>query len=414
MSGRVWVASELYYPEETSTGFLLTRIAEGLAENFDVHVICGQPTYSARGRRAPRRERRNGVAIERCWSTTLDKDRLPLRLLNAVSISLSMFLTALVRFRRGDKVLVVTNPPFLPFVVSAAARLRGARAALIVHDVYPEVLTAAGLAGHRSPATRAAGALTRALYRSVERIVVLGRDMHALTRAKLGSAAGQDASDASKIVTIPNWADLQEVWPSPSDGVPLLRAHGLAGKFVAQYAGNMGRTHDLESIVEAARALAGDDQFHFLLLGGGAKSRAVTEGVARYALRNVTVAGQKPRSEQQTFLNACDVAVITFMPGLSGVSVPSRMYNVMAAGKPILAMADVDSELARVVAENEIGWVVPPTDWRGLVTALREAAADPARLAAMGARARAVAENRYALSHAIASYRELVATQLSA
>ena len=282
--GRVWVASELYYPEETSTGFLLTRIAEGLAERFDVRVICGQPTYAARGRRAPRRERRHGVAIERCWSTTLDKDRLPLRLLNAVTISLSMFLTALVRFGRGDTVLVVTNPPFLPFVITAAARLRGARPALIVHDVYPEVLTAAGLASDRSPVTRLAGALTRALYRSVDRIVVLGRDMHALTRAKLGGGA-------EKIVTIPNWADLHEVWPSPADGAPMRHAHGLAGKFVAQYAGNMGRTHDLESIVEAAHALAGDARFHFLLLGGGAKSRVVTDGVARHGLRNVTVAG---------------------------------------------------------------------------------------------------------------------------
>jgi hypothetical protein len=195
----VWVASELYYPEETSTGFLLTRIAEGLAESFDVHVICGQPTYSARGRRAPRRERRNRVEIERCWSTTLDKDRLPLRLLNAVTISASMFATALRRFRRGDSVLVVTNPPFLPFVIAAAARLRGARPALIVHDVYPEVLTAAGLAGEDSAVTRLAGALTRALYRGVDRIVVLGRDMHALTVRKLGP-------EADKIVIIPNWA----------------------------------------------------------------------------------------------------------------------------------------------------------------------------------------------------------------
>ncbi len=407
MSGRVWVASELYYPEETSTGFLLTRIAEGLAERFDVRVICGQPTYAARGRQAPRRERRHGVDIERCWSTTLDKDRLPLRLLNAVSISLSMFVTALARFRRGDSVLVVTNPPFLPFAIAAAARARGARPALIVHDVYPEVLTAAGLASERSLLTRAAGALTRALYRGVDRIVVLGRDMHALTLAKVGD-------DAAKVVTIPNWADLHEVRPSPADGARMLSAHGLAGKFVVQYAGNMGRTHDLESLVEAARALAGDERFHFLLLGGGAKARVVTDGVARFGLRNVTLAGQRPRSEQQTFLNACDVAVITFMPGLAGVSVPSRMYNVMAAGKPIVAMADADSELARVVSENEVGWVVPPNDWRGLVAALREAAADPARVAAMGRRARAVVESRYSLAHAVESYRALVAAQLSA
>jgi glycosyltransferase involved in cell wall biosynthesis len=176
----------------------------------------------------------------------------------------------------------------------------------------------------------------------------------------------------------------------------------------------MGRTHDLESIVEAARALSGDERFHFLLLGGGAKSPVVAEAVARHGLGNVTIAGQRPRAEQQMFLNACDVAVITFMPGLSGVSVPSRMYNVMAAGKPIVAMADADSELARVVSENQAGWVVAPGDRAGLVAALREAAADSARLEAMGRRARAAVEGQYGLTHAVESYRRLVAAQLSA
>ena len=102
------------------------------------------------------------------------------------------------------------------------------------------------------------------------------------------------------------------------------------------------------------------------------------------------------------------------MPGLSGVSVPSRMYNVMAAGKPIIAMADADSELARVVAEHDVGWVVAPSDWPGLVAALREAAADPARLTAMGRRARAAVESRYGLAHAVEAYRHLVAAELSA
>src|SRR4051794_15542697 len=138
--------SELYYPEETSTGYVLTKIAEGLADRYSVHALCSQPTYSARGQRAPARETHNGVKIERVWGVTLNKDVLWQRLLNAVTISSSMFVRALQRLERGDVVLVVTNPPLLPIVTVAACKIRGASSVLIVHDVYPNVLIASRIA----------------------------------------------------------------------------------------------------------------------------------------------------------------------------------------------------------------------------------------------------------------------------
>src|SRR5713226_9201285 len=112
----VWVISELYYPEETSTGYFLTGIAEGLAQSVPTGVICSQPTYAARGRLAPRRERHNGVEVVRVRSTLLDHRVLLWRLINALTISVSVFLNVLLRVRRGDKVIVVTNPPTLPVV----------------------------------------------------------------------------------------------------------------------------------------------------------------------------------------------------------------------------------------------------------------------------------------------------------
>ena len=183
---KLWVVSELYYPEETSTGYILTRIAEGMADRFDVHALCGQPSYSARGLRAPATEVRNGVMIRRCRATTLNKDVLLLKLLNLATITLSMFWNALWRLRRDDMVIVVTNPPSLPFLVALACRLRRARLVLLIHDVYPEVLSAAGMLHPSSFASRLGGRLNRWLYRSAERVVVLGRDM----QARDGQAAG--------------------------------------------------------------------------------------------------------------------------------------------------------------------------------------------------------------------------------
>jgi colanic acid biosynthesis glycosyl transferase WcaI len=400
VGGRVLVVSELYWPEETSTGYLLTRIAEGMAETLPVSVLCAQPTYAARGTRAAARETRNGVDVRRVWGTALDKNVLPFRLLNAVTISLALFAATVRHLRRGDRVLVVTNPPFLPALVALACALRGARPVLLVHDVYPEAIVRSNLLGPSHPVVRVLGWLNDRLYRRMDRIVVLGRDMHARLARRLGG-------DERRLAIIPNWADLDLVAPAPREDNALLREHGLADRFVLQYCGNMGRTHNIEILLEAARRLQGSlPAALFLFIGSGAR-KPLVEAAAR-AEGNVRSLAPCPRHDLPVFLNACDVAVISFVPGMSGVSVPSRMYNVLASGKPIVAVADEDSELAQVVREADVGWVVPPDDVEALVQAVTEAHADPARRAAMGERARRYAVERCGLEPVVASYRTLM------
>ena len=405
MPNRVFVVSELYFPEETSTGYLLTKTAEGIAAEIPVTAICSQPTYSARGTRAPARERRNGVDIERCAGTTFDKNSLAGRALNAVTISLSLWWRVLMRIRRGDAVIVVTNPPFLPFGVLVACRLRGARCALLVHDVYPEVLVAAGLSRSSSVVARVARLATQWLYRHSDRVIVLGRDMETLAQRKLDG-------DGSKIVVIPNWADAEEIVPTPKATNPLLGELALSGSFVVQYAGNMGRTHGLEALFAAAQRVRGE--VRWLFIGSGAKKAWLEKSIAREGMTTMTVLGNRPREDQPVFLAACDVAVISFVPGMAGVSVPSRMYNIMAAGKPIIAVADEESELARVVSEERIGWVIRPGDVDGLVALLDRIAGEPDLLREYGARARAVASTKYARPVAIERYLRLMRELLAA
>lgn len=401
MSNRVWVVSELYYPEETSTGHFMTRIAEGLARSQPVSVLCSQPTYAAREVRAPRRETHNGVEIERCAGTRLNKNVLPLRIINLLTISASIYVKCLLRLRRGDKVVVVTNPPLLPFLVSLACRLRGAKCVLRIDDVYPEALVAMGVASPGSLAVRVMHRATRWLYRGVARIVVLGRDMQRLARAKLSDSG-------ERVVVIPNWADLEEVAPRPKCENALLRELGLSDKFVVQCAGNMGRAQGIENMFAAAELLRDRDDIRFLFIGSGAKRPWMESEVESKQLSNITLVGQRPRSDQINFLNACDVAIASLVPGMVGVSVPSRMYNIMAAGKPVIAVTEPGSEFARVVEEESIGWIVPPNDPEKLAEAILDAASDPARLSGMYERARAAAEAKYSEECAVRAYAELL------
>ena len=225
--------------------------------------------------------------------------------------------------------------------------------------------------------------------------------MTALALAKLRPA------EAGKVRCIPNWAENEIVRPTPRAENPLLRELGIADQFVVLYAGNIGKTHGMEVLAEAAAALREDARVHFVVLGFGAKKPWLEQYIATHGLRNVTVLAPRPRSEQIVFLNACDLALISFVPGMAGVSVPSRMYSQMAAGKPIVGVADEESELARVIREEQIGWVVRPGDAGGLVAAIREAAADPARREVMGARAAEAARTKYTFERADRAYQEL-------
>lgn len=398
---RLWVVSELYYPEETSTGYYLTRIAEGLTDKFEVKAISGQPNYSARGTRAAKNEVRNGVEIFRVAGTTLDKNVIIYRLINMLTFSFSVFFKAVRKFRPGDRVLVVTNPPAVPFIIALASQLRGSICSLLIHDNYPEILIAAGKLKETSVLSRSMAFFNRWLYKHAARIIVVGRDMVELVQRK---TAGLDIP----ISYIPNWAELENVSPAPKSSNKLLADLNLSEKFVILYAGNMGPPNDLESVVETAeRLLKEDNTFHFVFLGAGVKRSWLVKQVTDRRLSNITVLDPLPRSEQSVFLNACDISLVSLVDKMLGVSMPSRTYNILASGKPILAIAEATSEVARVVEEEKVGWIVPANSPKELIAAVKEAALCP-DLQEMGARARKAAETKYSLETAIERYRAAI------
>jgi glycosyltransferase involved in cell wall biosynthesis len=391
----------LYYPEDSATGYYVTKTAEALANMREVSVLCAQPTYRARGTKAPAHEVLNGVRIHRCAATTLNKEVLIFRLTNLFTISLSLFFNAVWRIRRGDIVLVVTNPPTLPFVVLLACKLRRARLILRIEDVYPDAMIAAGMVRSESAVVRVLNVMHRLLYRSVDRVVVLGRDMLRLVQKKLQHEGGQ-----VRIIT--HWADCGEIMPLARDKNPLLQQLGLAEKFVVQYSGNMGRTHDLEGLVQCARILRSEQGIHFLFIGSGAKEAWLRKAVRELDLRNVTILPPQARATLAQSLNACDIAIISFVEGMAGVSVPSRMYNILAAGKPLLAVADADSELAQIVREEGVGWLVRPASPEKTAQAILEAASVRPLLAEMSQRARALVLKHYTQTRIVRQFEELL------
>ena len=398
---RIFVVSELYHPELTSTGLYMTGIAESLASHFAVSVLCSQPTYSSRGQRAPTDEVRGGVSIHRCWSTTMPKDRLTSRIANMATFSCSVLFAALRRFRRGDVALVVTNPPVLPFVIRCAATVRGTRVVLKIDDLYPDILLATGFARPTSLLVRVLASASRRLILRCERVVVCGRDMAERVRGRLGDAVGQPP-----VVVITNWADVDVVKAVP-------RRHGvlwpeLMGRFVVLHAGNLGRAQDLETVLRAAKALAAEEDIVFVMVGSGGREEWLAGEIRDRNLANVVVKGAMARERQTEFLSVCDVALTALVPQMLGVSVPSKLYNYLAAGRPVIVVGDRGSEACLTVEEDRVGWFVRAADWQGLAETVRFARDHPVEVAEMGRRARNIAEGRFSRNTVLTEYERLI------
>jgi glycosyltransferase involved in cell wall biosynthesis len=170
----------------------------------------------------------------------------------------------------------------------------------------------------------------------------------------------------------------------------------------------MGRTHGIENLLECAKILKTENHIHFLFIGFGAKELWLKNNVQKYGLDNVTVLPLQPRSDLNSSLNACDIAVISFVKGMSGISVPCRMYNIMSVGKPILAVSDRESELSQVIEEENIGWIVNPDEPDLIAKTVLEASSNYELLSQMSTRIRALAIEKYSLVAIQQKYKDLI------
>lgn len=393
----LWILTEVYYPEDISTGYYLTAIAEGIGKSRTVKVITGQPKHMSRGLKAPKHEVHNGVEIFRSGGTTLDKNVFVFRLINMLTIGISVFARSIKLFKKGDNVMVVTAPPSLPVTTALACLIKGVSYTICVQDSYPEILVAVGAAKPDSLFVNVVNHVNRWVYKHASKIIVMGRDMKELFERK---TAGLDIP----VVVIPNWADLETISPTSRHENLLLKELGIEDKFVFMYAGNIGHPTDVETIISAAEKLNENETFHFVFIGAGVKKPWLNKTVAEKGLKNVTVLDYRPRSEQNIFLNACDVGLVALIKGMWGTAMPSRTYNIMAAGKPILALTDESSELARVIEEEAIGLHLVPDNPDLLVEKIEEIYAMRGQFPEIGERARKAAEEKYSTEKAVDHY----------
>jgi glycosyltransferase involved in cell wall biosynthesis len=364
-SGKVVVVSQHYPPDPSTTAAIMAAISERAAQEAEVLVLSGTAGSAIKAAAG------KPVVVEvRNWMP--GKAALLKRALAELLFTIRMFAALLVKLRRGDVALTVPAPFMLPYAFAAAAKLKGARSVLIMHDLYPDVLIMAGLLKPHSLPASAMRGLNALMFRALDAVVIIGRDTE-----KLLLRYGGMTSD--KIRFIPNWATLARGVRAVDADNPYRRS--LAARFVVGLSGNLGFTHDPVIVFEAARLLRENRDIHFLLSGWGVGFDQLKAMQAEARLSNVTLVDRVEDDQLETFLSAADVWIIPYRKNVAGVSVPSRFYNLLAIGRPVILVSEPDAEAALTVTEHDVGWVVEPGNADALAKTVSRAAgaADPQR-----------------------------------
>jgi glycosyltransferase involved in cell wall biosynthesis len=302
------------------------------------------------------------------------------------------------RLPRHDVVVLLTDPPLLLTLGPWIRWIKGSRLVHWAQDVYPEVAEELGVIRRRGLLAGALRCVANFALKRFDVVITVGDCMKAVMLGR--------GIDPSRVKVIRNWSDPGLIRPLPPNENAFRQRHAAPGEFVVMYSGNFGLAHIFEPVLDAAAALREQAlRVRFLMVGSGPRFDAVKAQAQRRGLDNVSFLPPVPREQLAESLSAADAHVVTMRDGLCGLVVPSKIYGVMAAGRPVIFLGPSDSEAALTVKREQCGATLAPHDAAGLARVIREWAASPDTAMAMGASARRAAEGA-GLPVAITAFRE--------
>jgi glycosyltransferase involved in cell wall biosynthesis len=339
-----WIASQLFYPNETSTAFVMTNIAEYVLDIGTVNVICGAASYQSDAlNNATGIDDR--IIIHRI-NTYVNKNNLFLMLFGSVILSFKIAWKILKSVKKDDKLILVTNPPMLVLFASAVKRFKKFKMVILIHDVFPENLSVTGVIKKSSLSYKILLKMFNSAYNQANHLVACGSDMRDVFLQKVKTPP---------ISVVTNWADHLEIFNKSKTNISSYYNLDLKNKIVLQFAGNIGRVQGLDRFIELFMQLKNSSLF-VVILGDGVFKEKIVALTRKFDQKNILFVSSKPRSEQNDFLNACDIGLVTLREGMYGLGVPSKVYNIFSAGKPVLYIGDSKSEIYNYINEYNIGW----------------------------------------------------------
>lgn len=403
VQNKLWVLSEVYYPEEVATAYIITEIVDAVAGSREVNVICGPVSYEKKSSKSLNKIFSPNIHIHRINSVNLDKNRLVFRAIKMLFLTFSMSFRLLRKSRKGDDVFIVTNPAFLLLMTGYIARLKKLKLYILVHDVFPENVVAAGVLKPRSITVSILKKLFDRGYNQADLLIVLGRDMKEVIEKKISRF-----NKKSKIEIIENWSDVDNIKPTEKKNNAIIREFDLSDKIVFQFAGNLGRVQGLQELFVVIKEINNPLLF-FIFMGEGAIKGELEAFIKINEIQHIKILPTLSRNEQNEFLNACDAGIVSLTDNMLGLGVPSKSYNIMAAGKPILFIGDPNSEIALTVNQYGNGWVFENNNREKLIGFFNSITADSLKdFKEKGSRSRELAEHIFSKADILDKFKSIL------
>lgn len=362
------IYAHYYYPDVASTGQILTELAEGLNDSFHTTVICTVPSYTGKIEQHYRKhkyfyENINGVDVLRIRVPEFRKNFAPSRIYNIGMYFISA-IAATFRVEHQDYIFTISQPPVLGGLLGVIGKkIKHAKSIYNIQDFNPEQVEAVDFTDNKLILNMMM-ALDKYSCQQADKVIVVGRDMIETLEKRFGE-------DMPDYAYINNWINEKEIIPLSTEDeqvVAFKRRYGLEGKFVIMYSGNVGLYYDLVNIMKIIAGYKDNSDVVFAFIGEGSVLEELEKYKRQNQLDNVCFIPYQDKDKLVYSLNAGDVHFVMNAKGIKGVSVPSKLYGVMAAGKPVLGILEEGSEARLIIEESGCGISVAPGDYEAIET----------------------------------------------
>lgn len=390
----ITIFTQYFYPHYGATSQLMTDISKGLSQHgYSVNIF----TETQSKETIP--ESFNKIKINRVFSPIKSSTSIFSKIISSIFFLIGALWYVIFSVPSKTPLLIASNPPYAGILGILFNIVRRGKYYFLLQDIFPESAAMSGIMKQNSILYKFFSKLIYLTYKYSEYIIVLSTSMQEFLEKKYPDLK-------PKIKVIENWAieDIPAVNKQEND---FAQQHGLDEIFTVLYSGNLGRLHDIETITEAAKILK-DEPIKFVFIGDGAKTKIVKQAIENYQLKNILLLPYQPRELLPLSLTACDISLVSLIPGAESIVAPSKLYGMLSAGRGIISISVPNSYIDKLLTNSGCGVNVPPVDPQHLADIIRQLASDNQRVKSMGEIARQLYETRYTFKRALEEYERLI------
>ena len=391
---KIAIVTQYFFPSQAATAQLMTDLAKGLAEHeIQINVFTGIQSNCSNS------ESLNGVKIDRAFATIKSSTNIFSKIISSIFFLIGALWYVIFSVPSKTPLLIASNPPYAGIIGILFNIVRRGKYYFLLQDIFPESAAMSGIMKQNSILYKFFSKLIYLTYKYSEYIIVLSTSMQEFLERKYPDLK-------TKIKVIENWA-IEDIPVVSKPENNFAQQHELDEIFTVLYSGNMGRLHDIETITEAAKILK-DEPIKFVFIGDGAKTKIVKQAIENYQLKNILLLPYQPRELLPLSLTACDISLVSLIPGAESIVAPSKLYGMLSAGRGIISISVPNSYIDKLLTNSSCGVNVPPDDPQQLADIIRQLASDNQRVKSMGEMARQLYKTRYTFKRALDEYEKLL------